>query len=281
MHRSVSRSCLFVVIGCAGLLAPHLQAAESASSSTTLAARNEAIRAIPMRRIAPVYRRKIDKVLNDCSLYRRLPTMTVPCNPELFTYQAQNPDVLVQIWRQLGISNVDLVKTGENRFRMVDNVGTTGELVIVEQKCDEHAQNRLVIYSHGQYDGKPFKSPVRAECVLLLRSGSVKETDGRQYIAARLDTFVRIDRASLELFAKAVHPLVGRTADRNFADTINFISSMSQAAEARPGTIARLTESLPNISAERKQRLIQIAYQCAEDRADTDQPSDRIARRER
>ncbi len=239
-------------------------AAETSSSTTSSQARNEAVRAIPFQRIAPDYRRRIKQVLNDTSLYRRLPTMTVDCHPPLFTFLAKNPDVLVHIWRQLGISNIDLVREGNNRFRLTDSVGTVGHLVIVEQNCDDRAQNRLVMYAEGAYEGKPFKRPVRAQCVLLLRSGSVKETNGRHYVAVRLDTFLRIDRASLELFAKAVHPLVGRTTDRNFADTINFIGKMSQAAETRPLTIERLANSLPRVFADRKRRLVKITHECAD-----------------
>lgn len=280
MHRSIFRSLFSCVLCCTvAFAAATLHGGETAGSTTTLDARNEAIRSIPLRKIAPRYRQMIETVLNDCSLYRRLPTMTVDCHPALFTYQAQNPDVLVQIWRQLDISNVDLVKSGDNRFRMSDNVGTTGELVIVEQKCDAQAQNRVVMYAQGQYDGAPFKKPVRAECVLLLRSGSVTETNGRDYVAARFDTFVRIDRASLELFAKAVHPLVGRTADRNFVDTMNFISSMSLAAETRPATIARLANSLPKISGNRKQQLVRLAYECAESHRKGEDSDERLAHR--
>ena len=278
-------------------------AAETSSSTTSSQARNEAVRAIPFQRIAPNYRRRVKQVLNDTSLYRRLPTMTVDCHPPLFTFLAKNPDVLVQIWRQLGISNIDLVCEGNNKslsqnhvggiqrsgpsrqtgleqpgsfgtcskFRLTDSVGTVGHLVIVEQNCDDRAQNRLVMYAEGAYEGKPFKRPVRAQCVLLLRSGSVKETNGRHYVAVRLDTFLRIDRVSLELFAKAVHPLVGKMNDRNFADTINFIGKMSQAAETRPLTIERLANSLPKVSDERKRQLVQITYECADQQT---QPSD-------
>ena len=281
MHRRFNRLVFLFAATLAATCASVLpaSAAESVGSTTSRAARDEAIRAIPFAKIDPEYRGRIQSVLRDISLYRRLPTMTVECHPSMFTYHAQNPDVLVQIWRQLGISNIDLVQKGNNEFHMADNVGTVGELVIVEQRCDAKAQNRFVLYAEGQYDGKPFKKPLRAECVMLLRSGSVVETNGHTYVAAQLDTFVHIDRASLELFAQVIHPLVGKTADRNFADTMNFISSMSQAAETRPATIARLTGSLPKISTERKQRLVQIAYQCAESRSGPEESGERLARR--
>jgi len=236
----------------------HLQA------STSDASCREATRAIPLKNIDQRYRRSVQKVLSDSSLYRRMPTQMVDCNPQMFTFLMNNPEVLVEMWQQMGISRVNLHRTGRNTFSLADGAGTTGKLIIVEQQCDDHAQNRIVMYSEGAYEGKPFKRPVRAQCVLLLRSGSIQETNGRDYVACRLDSFVRIERTSIELFAKAMHPWVGKTADANFADTISFISNLSQAAEQRPATIERLVNSLPRVTKERQQQLVRIAYDCAE-----------------
>lgn len=227
-------------------------------------AQQEAISAIPLRKINPKYRQPVAQVLNNPSLYRRLPTQIVDCDPALFTYMAQNPEVLVAIWKHLGITKVQLDRIGENTFRLADGAGTTGTLSIVEQQCEEGAQNRIVMFAEGGYEGKPFSKPVTAECVLLLRSGSVVETNGRTYVAAQLDSFLHIDRASIELFAKVMHPLVGRTADKNFADTVTFIGSFSQAAEFQPQRIERFVSSLPRIDAQRQHRLVHIAYALAE-----------------
>ena len=280
MRRRCVRSVLTLLL-LAGLAAaasaakksqqPHLQA------TTSNAARNEAIQSIPLKKVHSKYRGSVQRVLTDCSLYRRLPTQMVDCDPALFTFVVKNPEVLVEMWQKMGISRVSLERTGENTFALADGAGTTGKLVIVEQKCDPDAQNRLVMYSEGAYDGKPFKRPVRAQCVLVLRSGSLRETNNRDYVACRLDTFVRIERTSLELFAKAMHPWVGKTADANFADTISFVSNLSQAAEQRPASIERLAKSLPRVSQHRQQQLARLAYNCSTKYGD----SPRVARKQR
>ncbi|WP_148073851.1 hypothetical protein [Bythopirellula goksoeyrii] len=234
---------------------------EAHEASTSSEAREAAVSAIPFAKIAVRYRGPMTKVIDDCTLYRRLPTQIVDCDPAMFTFMAQNPDALVEIWKQLGISRVSLERTGENTFSMADGVGTTGKLVIVEQTCEADAQNRIVMFGEGAYEGKPFSKPVHAQSVLLLRSGSMVETNGRTYVAAQLDTFLKIDRTSLELFAKAIQPLVGRTADRNFADTMTFLSGFSQASEIRPEQIERLAVNLPRITPDRQQQLVRIAYQ--------------------
>ncbi len=256
--------CLVLFSATVDLNAAERSRQQNMQASTSDAARREAIKAVPVKKIHPKYRRSVHKVLTDSSLFRRMPTQMVDCDPKLFTFLMKNPEMLVEMWQHMGISRVNLRRTGANTFSLADGAGTTGTLIIVEQKCDGNAQNRIVMYAEGAYEGKPFKRPVRAQCVLLLRSGSMKETNGRDYVACRLDTFVRIERTSLELFAKAMHPWVGKTADANFADTISFISNLSQAAEQRPATIERLVNSLPRVTPQRQQRLVRIAYDCAE-----------------
>ena len=205
------------------------------------------MRAISIKRIEPAYQQRVSAVLADPSLFRRMPTNVVDCRPEMFTYMAQNPDVLVAIWRDLGLSQVELTRTGENTFKLQDHAGTTGTVVVVEQKCDAKAQNRIVMFAEGSYDGKPFNRPVSAQCVIVLRSGSVRETNGRQYVAVRMDSFVKLDRTSLELLAQALHPFVGKTADRNFADTVSFVSNLSYTAEKRPQAIESLAKGLTGV----------------------------------
>lgn len=260
--------CRRVLIGLAAIavLGAAPCAAEGAkpqAASTSENARRDAMRAISIKQIDPAYQKRVSAVLSDPSLFRRMPTNVVDCRPEMFTYMAQNPDVLVAIWRDLGLSQVELTRTGQNTFKLQDNAGTTGTVVVVEQKCDAAAQNRIVMFAEGSYDGKPFNKPVSAQCVIVLRSGSVRETNGRQYVAVRMDSFVKLDRTSLELLAQALHPFVGKTADRNFADTVSFVSNLSYTAEKRPQAIESLAQGLVGVEQDRRDQLASLARQCA------------------
>jgi hypothetical protein len=239
-------------------------AANPQGASTSPQSRLEARRAVPLAKIDPQYRDAVREVLADPSLYRRLPTNVVDCQPELFTFLGQNPEVLVEIWRHLGVSQVELTRTGENTYTISDGAGTTGNLVVVEQNCNAAAQNRIVMYAEGRYEGKPFNQPLAAKCVVLLRSGSMTETNGRTFVAARLDSFIKLDRMSVELVAKAVHPFIGQTADRNFADTLAFVSNFSYTAERRPEAIERMAGELDAVDQPRRQKLVKLAYATAD-----------------
>jgi hypothetical protein len=244
-----------------------IDAAEMVGSTTSERARTEAISAISMDNIDSKFRATVREIVHDATLYRRLPTCVIDCHPDMFTYVCRNPDVLVSMWRALGISRVQLERSGEKTFRLHDLAGTKGTLRFVEQECENQAQNRLVMIAEAVYEGKPVNLPVKAQCVLLLRSGSVKETNGRRYVAARLDTFVRIDRASMQLFAKVIHPWVGKTADQNFSDTMQFVENLSLTAQTHSAAIGKLADRLEGVTPSGNRELLRIVRQCQKDHA--------------
>src|SRR3989304_5292579 len=87
-------------------------AAEPRTDATTLgatserAARDEAIRAIPWKQLADPQRRKLQSVIRNSSMYRRLPTRVIDCDPDLFTFLLQHPEVVVDVWQMMGVSRV-------------------------------------------------------------------------------------------------------------------------------------------------------------------------------
>src|SRR3712207_2132553 len=87
-------ACLTVGGSCAVAAA----AENPAEASISHAARQEAASAIPLAKIDAKFQQQVREVLLDPSIFRRLPTNVVDCRPELFTYLAQNPEVLVEIW---------------------------------------------------------------------------------------------------------------------------------------------------------------------------------------
>jgi hypothetical protein len=246
------------------LLATPARAGESSEASTSEATQAESRRSIPLAKIDPQFRPAVAAVIADPTIFRRMPTSVVDCRPELFTFLAQNPEVMVEIWRHLGVSQVTLTRIDERTCKISDGAGTTGTIIVVEQTCEEGAQNRIVMLASGSFEGKPFQQPISAQCVLVLTSGSKEETNGRRYVAARMDAFIKLDRMSLALVAKAVHPFVGQTADRNFTDTMLFVSNLSYTAEKRPEAIEQVATDMKNLDQPRRQGLIKAAYQCAE-----------------
>ncbi len=215
--------------------------------------------------ISATDRQRVLDVIQHACLYRRLPTEVFDCDPAMFTFFADNPHVLVEVWRVLGISKVRLQPIpGTNSYRADDGAGTRGVLHVLASNTNEQAHNRVLLYAEGSFEGTPFLRPVTAKCVMLLRSGAVRETNDRDYVTVRLDTFVKVDRTTLDLLARTFHPLLGKAADDNFRDTTRFLSKLSLASEKNPRGIERLANKLERIPHDVRGEWVDITYRLAE-----------------
>ena len=105
--------------------------------------------------------------------------------------------------------------------------------------------------------------PVRARCVLLLRSQVTPAAGGGSRIVARLDAFLQLDRAAAELLAKTFQPLVGRAADHNFSETMAFVATLSRTAERNPRGMQRVYLKLDRIEPDTRRQLSQLSDRVA------------------
>ncbi len=233
--------------------------AEPAPKATTShAAHDDAIRAITLDKLPAESRAKVTAVLNDTSLFRRLPIQVVDCEPELFGFMESNPDIIVNIWQLMGITNVKLDRIDGNRFRCSDGDGTTARAEIVYRNRDTE-----IIYAEGLYEGPLFPKAVRGECVGVIKTASQRDTNGRYYVTVRLDTFLHVENVGVELLAKIFQGLVGRTIDHNFEETVGFLGSVSRTAESNPRGMQRLATKLTRIEPSRRDEFVAMTDQVA------------------
>lgn len=252
---SLLGSIAAVVLAPQGVVAAEPSEVEATSSPE---ARQEARQAIPWQKLSPQERRGVEQIVDNASIYRRMPTRVIDCDPEVFNFLGQNPEVVTEIWRMMGVCQLKLERNGPDRFSATDASGTVGGVRILHGDWNAGAQNKVLVYSEGTYCGKPFPRPVKARSISLLRSGSVIETNGRPYVTARLDTFVVIDRWGVELVAKTVQPLLASTADHNFDETMKFVSTFSKTSENNPAGMQRLADKLELVSLDRRQRMAEL-----------------------
>ena len=79
------------------------------------------------------------------------------------------------------------------------------------------------------------------------------------YVSNRLDAFVQLDNVGAELVAKTLHPLMGRTADSNFAETMKFVGQVCHVAETNGPGVERLTTRLEKVEPNVRARFAEIA----------------------
>jgi hypothetical protein len=233
--------------------APRFARADSDATSSQ-SARNEAAASIPLEALSRDDALRVAEVVNNTTIYRRLPTRTIECDPNLFLFLARHPDVIVGIWDLMGISNVSLKRTGETTFLAGDNKGTHCTVELLHSTT-----SRQIYYAEGNYDGPIFQGPVTARCVIVLSSGYARSATGQTLVAGQVDAFIEIDRAGLKLLAKTVQPLIGKAADYNFTETMAFVARLSEVAAENPQGVERMAGRLDEVDGGIRERFVEIS----------------------
>ena len=220
---------------------------------STREAREEAVRLIPWDKLNDEAQRKLRSVVEIPSVYRRMPKKTIDCDSGLYVFLLRNPEVVVNMWQVMGISNMTVQKTGDYSWKGNDGAGTQCdvELIYGSPASDVH-----IIYGEGFYEGSLFKRRMSGRCVLLLRSGYAQ--DGRSRVATLLDMFLTVDNAGLDLVAKTLSPLVGTTADSNFAETAKFLGRVSLTAEQNGPKLEQMSAKLTKVEPQVLERFVSL-----------------------
>ena len=112
---------------------------------------------MPLAKLSVNDKRLVTATLSNASYFRRLPVQVTQCDPDLYLFLVRHPEVVVNIWEVMNISNVALERTGPDTFRASDNAGT-----LCEVKFCYSDHETQVIYAEGPYSGPLFKRPIRA-----------------------------------------------------------------------------------------------------------------------
>jgi hypothetical protein len=251
----------------AGLLAASAMAAKAQTpaagedplkASSSRAAQEEALRSLPSENLDAAAQAKIDAVLSNVSLFRRLPVRVIQCDPDFYLLLVQHPDIVVNIWRLLGVTRMSVEQTGPCTFREADNSGTVATIEYLYRSPETQ-----VVYAEGTYQGPLFGKTIHCKTLAILKSGYVLEADGRYYITTRLEAFVNVQDLGAEILSKTFQPLVCRAADINFTQTAAFVSSLSRNAELNPSGLQRLSSRLVRVPADVREQFAQAAAQVA------------------
>ncbi len=238
--------------------APNKKLSTPSQATTSRAAKESAIRSIPLEKLGVKDREKISALLDGSHIFRRMPSYAGPCDPQLYLFLVRHPDVVVGIWEELGITKLRMKQVGPLKFQTQESNGTVGTSKFI------YADNRThLIWVEGIFENPLLTKPVRGTSLLILRTGFMNGEDGQSYITSRLDTFTHIDNVGVEFITRTLQPLMGKIVDNNFTQTTAFVSSLSRTAEVNPRGIRRLAGKLQRVNPEVRKEFGQLASEVA------------------
>lgn len=205
----------------------------------------QAVNRIPLKTLDPHWRTRVLDVVSRTAMFRGMSSQIIECEPEFYRFLVEHPEVVVGMWQTLGVTKLKLEVVEKGRYRFDDGAGTLANVQYLYSSPTVH-----VVYGEGSYTGPLMLRPVEGRAVVVLTSNYLREAGGNPYVSARLDLFVQVDRAGVELLAKALHPLLGSMAETNYEQTIAFLGSVYRTAVVRPESLRRMASQLPKVDAE-------------------------------
>ena len=221
-----------------------VDAAKLSNATTGRAAREDALRSIPFRSMTAEAQEKIAAVVRRPTMFRRMPVNQIECDEKLHQFLVRNPDVVVNIWQLMGITQVEVERTGPYTLNASDGVGTTTNIELIYGTSNFH-----LLYCEGSYSGPLTAGALKGRCVLLLKTRTLRR-NGKPIVIDQLDVFVQVDNAGLDMLTRTLHPLLGRSADMNFIESTRFVERISHTAAANGTGMQLLAARLDNVSPE-------------------------------
>lgn len=257
IHRRLSPVLGAFALAVAGLACSNSSAATlafpspGAAPTTPAAQREEALRSIPFEKLTAHASSEIRSIAERPTLYRRLPSQSIDCDPRMFLFLVRHPEVIVGIWKKMDISQVSTQRVGPYQLMADDRAGTKCKIDLV------YGDNGLHIFvATGSYSGPLAPRPITGSGLFILRSGYAKGSSDRTTVNGTLDCFIQLDSLGADLLARTLSRLIGNTADHNFIETARFISQISQAAERNPTGLRDIAVDLNDIELPTRQRFI-------------------------
>ena len=137
--------------------------------------RRAAVKELPLQNLSHVNRNVVDGVLDDLSLYRRLPVVRCETDPDVIRLFTRHPDAAVSIWRAMGISDMQLQRVKSGQFKSDSGDGTAGVITLIHDAGDQK-----LIVCDGLFKGPMLSKPIKARALMHLRTSYSRRSRARR-----------------------------------------------------------------------------------------------------
>ena len=216
--------------------------------------RRAAAKELPVARLSLVNQQVVEGVLDNISLYRRLPVIRCEVDQPVLHFFTQNPDAAVSIWRAMGISEMKLTRLNRGQFRSDSGDGTDGVITLIHD-----TPTQKLIICDGMFKGPMLQKPIEARAMMHLRTRRSVDPRGREYNTCTADVFVSFPSTAIETVVRVIAPMTNRIADQNFKEVGMFLRMMQLAMDQQPGWIEQVTQQMDGVSDATKQSLLSTA----------------------
>ncbi len=224
------------------------------SGTSSYSVRKQAINDLPMTELSEDATAKVNRVLHNLAMFRRLPTLNFEVDPDVYSYFLHHPDVTVATWRAMEISKFKLKEIEPQCYHADAGDGSIGRIEVLNQSAAQ-----TLIYCDGAFKSPLLPRPIIARAVIRLQTTFAKEADGRIIGTHSGDVFVEFPSQAIETVARVISPVSHAIADRNFKQITLFVHLMTQAMAKHPGWIEMIGNKLDSVTPQQRLQFLEMS----------------------
>ena len=232
---------------------PQPQVTMVREGSSARAIRNQAVASLGLNRLPRQNQQLAQGIVNDVSVFRRLPAFQCEVDPRVHDYFLNHPDVAVSLWRAMGISQMKLWETNPWAYGMDSNDGTTGTINVLYR-----SRESMLIVCRGLFKSPYLKNAINASSLIHMRTNFSTDERGRTFAVHQADLFVAFPSGRVEAVAKMVSPISNSIIDRNFQEISLFVHVMWLAMGRQPGWVEQMSTKMDGVKDERRKALVDL-----------------------
>ena len=242
-----------VLVLLAAILVPHSLHGQQGPRVARIEATSTAVlKRLPLENLSLPARKKIRDVVSRPSLHQELPARTISCNKDLYVHMVQHPEIVVNIWQLMGVTELRLKRTDPFIYKVTDGLGTSSTLELIYGTPELH-----LFYAEGSYVGKWLGHRMQGRCLVILTSDfSVEE--GHPQVKHEIEVFVRLDNVAADVLARTLKPLIGKLIEYNFEQSSGFVEQVHEVAENRGTAMDRFVSRMTHVEPTVKERFVHL-----------------------
>lgn len=214
----------------------------------------QALADLPLDQLPTESRQRVETVLKNRSLFRRLPTIGMGADPAVYHFFTRNPEAAVGVWRVMEISQFKLNQVAPMQWKGDAGDGSNGSIEILHRTA-----SRQLLLCEGEYKSPVLPKPIKAQAVMHLRTDYPEKAQANHNIVHDVDLFVTFPSQTVETVAKVIAPVSNSIADKNFRELSMFVEFMSTAMHTHPGWVEQVVQRMDGVKNDQKEEFLKVA----------------------
>lgn len=184
---------------------------------------------VPLDQLAPALRERVRSVLEQPTLASRGPLEAFRCQPALYHWLLDHPDLAVRLWRDLGAKCADIHALGDGRFTWKD--ARNGE---VHWQTIVRSARQRVWYAEGRVKAGLMLPPVSIRAVVVLNHQDGSDGKGKPAVRHQMDMILHTDSRAVRLATRLFGASAPRLAEEYVAQMEMFFGALAWYLSEHP-----------------------------------------------